>query len=258
MRTGRRGAFAASPAARVRADSSCCAASSTRGSNARHAVVGSSLPPRRTSRRRPSLVSSRSSRRPMVVASMRSCAAAPLRVPVSTTVSSVCQPSQFSMSVPRSYLQKCSLISASLHWERGAAHLLAEVDPTARELRHEHPHAPDPFADAQRRDPAARLSDASLVIIDAQADYQSGRLPLSGIDSALANIAALLKRARDAGTPISTSRRSAGRDLFDGDGGAILPQASPTPANPSSSSGCPTPSPAPNSTAGCRRPAAAT
>jgi nicotinamidase-related amidase len=95
---------------------------------------------------------------------------------------------------------------------------------------------PTPLTLLQMRNvaiPRATLSDASLVIIDAQADYQSGRLPLSGIDSALANIAALLKRARDAGTPIFhvTQLGQAG-SLFDGDGGAILPQALPTSGEP--------------------------
>lgn len=78
--------------------------------------------------------------------------------------------------------------------------------------------------------PRATLLDASLAIIDAQADYQSGRLPLSGIDQALANIAALLTRAREAGTPIVhvTQLGQAG-SLFDGEGGRILPQAAPVP-----------------------------
>jgi nicotinamidase-related amidase len=81
--------------------------------------------------------------------------------------------------------------------------------------------------------PRATLSDASLVIIDAQADYQSGRLPLSGIDRSLASIAALLKRARGAGAPIFhvTQLGQAG-SLFDGAGGAILPQAAPEQGEP--------------------------
>jgi nicotinamidase-related amidase len=95
---------------------------------------------------------------------------------------------------------------------------------------------PMPKTLLQMRDvsiPRARLSDASFVIIDAQADYHSGRLPLFGIDQALANIAALLARAREAGTPIFhvTQLGQAG-GLFDGDGGAILPQAAPMPDEP--------------------------
>jgi nicotinamidase-related amidase len=50
--------------------------------------------------------------------------------------------------------------------------------------------------------PPARLSDAALVIIDAQGEYRVGRMKLDGIDSALARLAALLARARAAGTPI--------------------------------------------------------
>ena len=81
--------------------------------------------------------------------------------------------------------------------------------------------------------PRATLADASLVIIDAQADYRAGRLPLSGIDQALASIAALLARARQAGTPIFhvTQIGQAG-SLFDGEGGAILPQAAPAQGEP--------------------------
>ena len=92
---------------------------------------------------------------------------------------------------------------------------------------------PAPQTLLQMRDvaiPRAVLSDAALVIIDAQAEYRSGRLPLSGIDRALANIAALLERARAAGTPIFhvTQLGQAG-SLFDGEGGVTLPQASPAP-----------------------------
>ena len=79
----------------------------------------------------------------------------------------------------------------------------------------------------------ARLSDASLVIIDAQAEYQSGRVRLDGIDLALARIERLLARARAAGTPVFHVRQlgQAG-SLFDGAGGDILPQAAPAGAEP--------------------------
>jgi nicotinamidase-related amidase len=95
---------------------------------------------------------------------------------------------------------------------------------------------PMPRTLLQMRDvaiPRATLSDASLVVIDAQADYQAGRLPLSCIDGALANIALLLQRARQAGTPIFhvTQMGQAG-SLFDGAGGAILPQAAPVQGEP--------------------------
>ncbi|MEZ5833747.1 MAG: isochorismatase family protein [Dongiaceae bacterium] len=41
-----------------------------------------------------------------------------------------------------------------------------------------------------------------MVIIDAQGEYRAGRMKLDGIDAALARLAALLARARAAGTPI--------------------------------------------------------
>ena len=50
--------------------------------------------------------------------------------------------------------------------------------------------------------PAGRLADSVVVIVDAQRVYVDGRLPLPGIDQALAQIARLLARARAAGTPV--------------------------------------------------------
>lgn len=50
--------------------------------------------------------------------------------------------------------------------------------------------------------PPAKLSHASLIIIDAQKEYLSGPLQLSGMDEAVANIARLLDAARKAGRPI--------------------------------------------------------
>ena len=49
---------------------------------------------------------------------------------------------------------------------------------------------------------AASLSNASLLIIDAQKEYLSGPLALSGMDAATANIAALLEAARRAKCPV--------------------------------------------------------
>jgi nicotinamidase-related amidase len=81
--------------------------------------------------------------------------------------------------------------------------------------------------------PLARLSDATLVIIDAQVEYRTGLVPLAGIDRALDRIAALLARARAAGTPILHVRQQGqAGSLFDGDGGAFLPQAAPFDAEP--------------------------
>ena len=49
---------------------------------------------------------------------------------------------------------------------------------------------------------AANLSNASLLIIDAQNEYLSGPLALSGMDAATANIARLLEAARKARRPV--------------------------------------------------------
>lgn len=46
------------------------------------------------------------------------------------------------------------------------------------------------------------LSQAAVVVIDAQHEYVDGKLPLAGAGRALAEIAALLARARAAGTPV--------------------------------------------------------
>ena len=49
---------------------------------------------------------------------------------------------------------------------------------------------------------AANLSNASLLIIDAQKEYLSGPLALSGMEAATANIALLLEAARKAKRPV--------------------------------------------------------
>jgi len=49
---------------------------------------------------------------------------------------------------------------------------------------------------------AANLSNASLLIIDAQNEYLNGPLALSGMDAATANIALLLEAARKAKRPV--------------------------------------------------------
>ncbi len=48
----------------------------------------------------------------------------------------------------------------------------------------------------------ARLGEAVLVIVDAQREYTEGKLPLPGVDGAVAEIGTLLARARLAGTPV--------------------------------------------------------
>ena len=47
-----------------------------------------------------------------------------------------------------------------------------------------------------------KLSEALLVLIDAQREYVDGALPLPGVQSAIAEAARLLARARKAGTPV--------------------------------------------------------
>lgn len=65
----------------------------------------------------------------------------------------------------------------------------------------------------------AKLSDAVVVIIDAQNEYVSGKLPLAGVDAALAQIAKLLVAARAGGTPvIQIAQRGRSGGLFDPDG----------------------------------------
>jgi nicotinamidase-related amidase len=65
----------------------------------------------------------------------------------------------------------------------------------------------------------AKLSDAVVVIIDAQNEYVSGKLPLAGVDAALAQIAKLLAAARAGGTPvIQIAQRGRSGGLFDPDG----------------------------------------
>lgn len=50
--------------------------------------------------------------------------------------------------------------------------------------------------------PPASLSNACLLIIDAQEEYRSGAMPLPGLDAAIGEIAALLETARANGSPI--------------------------------------------------------
>jgi nicotinamidase-related amidase len=67
--------------------------------------------------------------------------------------------------------------------------------------------------------PPAKLSDAAVVIIDAQNEYVSGKLPLAGVDAALAQIVKLLAAARAASAPvIHVAQRGRPGGLFDPDG----------------------------------------
>lgn len=62
----------------------------------------------------------------------------------------------------------------------------------------------------------AVLSESAVVIIDAQNEYVSGKLPLANVDAALNAIARLLEMARDAGAPvIHVVHRGRAGGLFD-------------------------------------------
>ena len=76
---------------------------------------------------------------------------------------------------------------------------------------------------------AGRLSDAVLLIIDAQREYVDGKLPLAGIRKSLAVGGALLGRARTAGTPIVHILHRGGGPLFNPDEDGFKPAA---PMNP--------------------------
>ena len=75
-----------------------------------------------------------------------------------------------------------------------------------------------------------RLSESVVVIIDAQNEYVSCKLPLVGIGPALDRVAELLAAARSAGTPIvHVAHKGKAGGAFDpaSDGFAIAPQAAP-------------------------------
>jgi nicotinamidase-related amidase len=76
----------------------------------------------------------------------------------------------------------------------------------------------------------ARMSEAVLIIIDAQGEYRKGPLRLDNMEPAMRQVAALLGRARSAGTPIiHVAQTGDPGDLFDrhGDGGKFLPEVTP-------------------------------
>jgi len=80
-------------------------------------------------------------------------------------------------------------------------------------------------------EPAA-LSGAALVIIDAQQEYVGGKLPLTGVDPAMEKIAALLSRARAAGTTIiHILHKGKAGGAFDPDGPGHQPAPHAAPIN---------------------------
>jgi nicotinamidase-related amidase len=78
----------------------------------------------------------------------------------------------------------------------------------------------------------ASLSNATLLIIDAQEEYRSGVLQLPGLDAALEEIAKLLAAARELGSAIVHVKHLGIPDgLLDprGPRGRHLPEAAPLP-----------------------------
>ena len=72
---------------------------------------------------------------------------------------------------------------------------------------------------------SARLSEAVLLIIDAQREYVDGKLPLAGVDAALRIGGTLLDRARTAGTPVIHILHRGGGPLFNPENGGYQPAA---------------------------------
>lgn len=104
--------------------------------------------------------------------------------------------------------------------------------------------------------PPAKLSHASLIIIDAQKEYLSGPLQLSGMDEAVANIARLLDAARKSGRPIIHVRHlalSVAASTHRGLPASSFRGWSRSKAKSSSKNACPTHSRTPNCTKRCRR-----
>lgn len=82
--------------------------------------------------------------------------------------------------------------------------------------------------------PRPDLGQSVLIVIDAQEEYRSGGLPLTGIETALTHLASLLAAARAAGAAvIHIAHRGAAGDFFDPAGtGAIMPEVAPLEGEP--------------------------
>jgi nicotinamidase-related amidase len=79
------------------------------------------------------------------------------------------------------------------------------------------------------------LAESVLLLIDAQGEYRTGRLPLDGIECSLQVLAGLLARARAAGAMvIHVAHKGRPGGLFDreAEGGAILDAAAPRDGEP--------------------------
>ncbi len=80
-----------------------------------------------------------------------------------------------------------------------------------------------------------RLAESAVIMIDAQMEYVTGRLPLTGIEPALDQGARLLAAARAAGRPVlHVQHRGKGDGLFGPDSPyyAIAPQVAPRKGEP--------------------------
>ncbi len=80
-----------------------------------------------------------------------------------------------------------------------------------------------------------RLAESAVVMIDAQLEYVTGRLPLAGVGAALAVGAGVLAAARAAGRPVvHVQHRGQGDGLFgpDSEYFAIAPEVAPETGEP--------------------------
>lgn len=87
----------------------------------------------------------------------------------------------------------------------------------------------------------ARLSQAVIVVIDAQQEYVDGQLPLTNVTPALDEIGRLLERARSLRTPVIhiVHHAKAGKIFAPGSRGVdIAPSAAPAPASRFSPRAC--------------------
>jgi nicotinamidase-related amidase len=78
--------------------------------------------------------------------------------------------------------------------------------------------------------PPAKISASTLLLIDCQREYVDGRLPLVGVESALAECRRLLDAARSAGAPVvHVVHQGQPGGLFDpqGPGGAVADEVAP-------------------------------
>lgn len=77
---------------------------------------------------------------------------------------------------------------------------------------------------------AAQWNQASLILIDPQMEYVTGRIPLHGMDAAVAECVRLLELARAAGAPVFLvvhQGRAGGAFDLDGPYGAVIPELAP-------------------------------